>query len=57
MEQGDQARRDLKQELKEANDKTIALEEELFESKTLQNELLEELKDAEERLHKTLAEC
>jgi len=40
----------LRDELQVANDKIIALEEELYESKTMSNELLDKLKFAEDQL-------
>ena len=50
LDQQENARKGLRQQLQLANDKTISLEEELFESKTVQKELLEELKDSEDKL-------
>jgi len=40
-------RQELKEDLNEASSKIIALEEELYESKTIQLELLENLKTTE----------
>ena len=50
LEKGDQARKKLRAEFQGANDKIIMLEEELFESKTMANELLDKLKFAEEEI-------
>ena len=46
----------MKAQLNQANDKVISMEEELFESKTIQNELLTELKEVEDRLQTALDE-
>jgi len=40
----------LKEDLSDSNEKIISLEEELFESKSIQLELLENLKKTEEQL-------
>ena len=40
----------MRDELQIANDKIIAIEEELYESKTMSNELLDKLKHAEDQL-------
>ncbi len=49
LDAADSARKKLKSEFQEANDKIISLEEELYESKTIQNELLEQLKEVEDK--------
>lgn len=56
LDQGDEARKDLKAELAEANEKIIQLEQELFESKTNQNEILETLKALEEEMERVMLE-
>jgi hypothetical protein len=56
LENSEEQREGLKQDLSEANAKIIALEEELYESKTIQLELLENLKATEERLAELAAE-
>ena len=50
------ARKSLKMQLIEASDKVISMEEELFESKTIQNELLTELKESEDKLQAAMDE-
>jgi len=50
LETADKARKAVKKELQEANDKLIALEEELFESKSVQKELLEQMKSLEDSM-------
>jgi predicted nucleic acid-binding Zn-ribbon protein len=40
LETADNSRHKLKAEFQEANEKIISLEEELYESKSIQNELL-----------------
>lgn len=40
----------MKQDLAESSEKIISLEEEIYESKSIQLELLENLKAAEEKL-------
>ena len=48
LEQGIEARTDLKKELTAANEKIISIEEEVFEAKSIQNELLDQLKIVED---------
>ena len=48
LDAADSSRKKLKVEFQDANDKIIGLEEELYESKSTQNELLEQLKDVED---------
>ena len=50
LENSEESRNSLKEDLNEANSKIIQLEEELYESKTIQLELLENLKATEEKL-------
>jgi len=50
LEHSEDARNDLKRDLEEANARVIAHEEELYECKSIQLELLESLKQAEERI-------
>lgn len=47
LEESEDARRQLKIDLEELNQRLISIEEELYESKTIQLELLEQLKDLE----------
>ena len=56
IENSEELRQQLKQDILEANDKFVQLEEELFESKTIQLELLENLKKAEDELEKYIME-
>ena len=51
LENSEDARAILKDDLGDANDRLIKLEEELFESKTIQLELMENLTDAETKLN------
>ena len=48
LEKSDDARKAVKKELGNANEKIIQLEEELYESKTIQKELLDQLKELED---------
>jgi hypothetical protein len=48
LEKSDEARRNVKGELQLANDKIIQLEEELYLSKKIQKELLDQLKEIED---------
>ena len=50
LEEADRARKKLKEGMQSTNDKIIQLEEELYESKTMANELLDKLKHAEDEL-------
>lgn len=52
LENSEEMRKQLKQDLKDANHRFVQLEEELYESKTIQLELLENLKQAEDNLEK-----
>jgi len=56
LEKSDQARKDVKHELQLANDKIIQLEEELYESKTIQKELLDQLKEIEDSVEDSFNE-
>jgi predicted nucleic acid-binding Zn-ribbon protein len=49
LEGVDNSRKKLKTEFQEASDKIISLEEELYGSKTVQVELLEQLKQLEDK--------
>lgn len=49
LDAADNIRKKLKSEFQEANEKIIALEEQLYESKSIQNELLEQLKIIEDK--------
>ena len=49
LETADNSRKKIKNEFQDANEKIISLEEQLYESKTIQNELLEQLKDIEDK--------
>ena len=49
LDTADNSRKALKVEFQEANEKIISLEEELYESKSVQNELLEQLKECEDK--------
>ena len=49
------AKKEMKISLEVVNEKVIIIEEELYESKTVQNELLEELKANEERLQEAVS--
>ncbi len=51
LENSEDARASLKDDLSDANDRLIKLEEELFESKTIQLELMENLTEAEGKLN------
>ena len=48
------ARRELKNDMQELNEKIIILEEELYESKTIQLDLLDQVKLLEEKLLKLM---
>ena len=50
----EKAKKDQKDTLQLVNSKVIQIEEELYESKTIQNELLDELKANEERLQEAV---
>ena len=54
LDASEQAKKEMKNSLEVVNDKVINIEEELYESKTMQNELLEELKANEERLQEAV---
>ena len=56
LDNSEEQRQGLKEDLSEANTKIIDLEEQLYESKTIQLELLENLKATEERLAELAAE-
>lgn len=56
LEQSEESRKSLKEDLSDANEKITQLEEELYESKTIQLELLENLKQAEEKLEQYMVE-
>ena len=56
LEASEESREQLKLDLNEANEKIIQIEEELYESKTIQLELLENLKQAEEKLEQYMVE-
>ena len=50
LEESNEARRSLKYDIEELNEKVIVFEEELFESKTIQLDLLDQLKLAEDKV-------
>lgn len=54
LDTADNSRKKLKGEFQEANEKIISLEEQLYESKSMQNELLEQLRDLEDRFEETV---
>jgi len=56
LQKSDVARQGVKAELSAANDKIIYLEEELFESKTIQKELLDQLKEIEDQVEDQMNE-
>jgi hypothetical protein len=56
VDNSEEQRNSLKEDLNDSNNKIISLEEELYESKTIQLELLENLKLTEEKLQTVAAE-
>ena len=50
LDESEEARRALLRDLDETNDQVVRMEQELFESKSLQLELLDQLKYSEEQV-------
>ena len=54
LETSDTARKGLKVDLEVANENIIKIEEDLYSSKQIQNELLDQLKECEDKYEETL---
>lgn len=56
LEKSDEARKEVKMDLQAANEKIIQLEEELYGSKKIQKELLDQLKEIEDQVEEALSQ-